>query len=108
MNVTIQYRESFRSFASAIKAEKFGDWFELEHDGPYMLLVTPVKSEKCRAMTQAQSQLFVIEKLNLSRSSIPAFTHADYSEGVQTVHAHTHPRFDWRIDSSSRKPLVQS
>ena len=103
MNLKIKYRESFRPFAPAIKAEKLGEWFELAQDSPYMLLVAPVKSDKCLAMTQEQSQLFGIEKLNIARSSIPAVTHVDYSARVQTVHADTNPRFYQLIDKFEQK-----
>jgi carbamoyltransferase len=69
------------------------DWFELDDDSPYMLLVAGVKPERRRAMTEAESKLFGIDKLNVPRSEIPAVTHVDYSARVQTVHRETNPRF---------------
>jgi len=69
------------------------DWFEIDRRSPYMLLVAPVKQEKCYSMTEEQKELFGIEKLNIPRSEIPAITHVDYSARVQTVHSETNPRF---------------
>jgi carbamoyltransferase len=93
MNLKIKYRESFRPFAPAVKADKVSDWFEIDRRSPYMLLVAPVKQEKCYSMTEEQKELFGIEKLNIPRSEIPAITHVDYSARVQTVHRDTNPRF---------------
>ena len=69
------------------------DWFELDDDSPYMLLVAGVREEHRRAMTDSENQLFGIDKLNVVRSTIPAVTHVDYSARVQTVHRETNPRF---------------
>jgi carbamoyltransferase len=93
MNLKIKYRESFRPFAPAVKAERVSDWFELDRKSPYMLLVAPVTEKRRLAMTQEQKRLFGIDKLNTPRSEIPAVTHVDYSARVQTIHADTNPRF---------------
>ncbi len=98
MNLKIKYRESFRPFAPAVKAEKVNEWFEINERSPYMLLVAPVKQEKCFAMTEEQEKLFGIEKLNIPRSEIPAVTHVDHSARVQTIHSETNPRFYHLID----------
>lgn len=93
LNLKIKYRESFRPFAPSILSEKLNDWFELKTDSPYMLLVDSVKKEKCHNMTDEQQQLFGIDKLNISRSDIPAITHVDYSARIQTVHQETNPLY---------------
>ena len=93
MNLKIKYRESFRPFAPAVLRESVGEWFEIEEDSPYMLMVADVREEKRRAMSEAERALFGIDKLNVPRSEIPAVTHVDYSARVQTVHAETNPRF---------------
>jgi carbamoyltransferase len=93
LNLRVKYRESFRPFAPAVLREDVSDWFELDADSPYMLLVADLKRERRRRMTNEQEQLFGIDKLNVVRSDIPAVTHVDYSARVQTVHADTNPRF---------------
>jgi len=93
LNLKIKFRESFRPFAPSILAEDVGDWFELDRDSPYMLLVAPVKREHRREMTDLEQNFFGIDKLNVVRSDIPAVTHVDYSARVQTVHAETNPRY---------------
>jgi carbamoyltransferase len=93
LNLKVKYRESFRPFAPAVLREHVADWFELDVNSPYMLLVAPVKAEHQRAMSEAERSLFGIDKLNVPRSMIPAVTHVDYSARVQTVHAETNPRF---------------
>ena len=93
MNLKIKYRESFRPFAPAIKAERVSDWFEIDSKSPYMLLVAPVRENKRLPMTAEQEQMFGIDKLNIARSEIPAITHVDYSARIQTVHEETNPRF---------------
>jgi carbamoyltransferase len=93
LNLKVKYRESFRPFAPAVLREDVADWFELDRDSPYMLLVAPVAKERRREMTDAERALFGIDKLNVPRSQIPAVTHVDYSARVQTVHRETHPRF---------------
>lgn len=103
MNLKIKYRESFRPFAPAVKADKVSDWFEIDRRSPYMLLVAPVKEDKLVAMTEEQKQLFGIERLNIPRSEIPAITHVDYSARIQTVHADTNPRFHCLLDQFESK-----
>jgi carbamoyltransferase len=93
LNLKVKYRESFRPFAPAVLREDLADWFELDHDSPYMLLVAGVRPERRRAMSDAERRLFGIDKLNVPRSSIPAVTHVDYSARVQTVHRETNPPF---------------
>ena len=93
MNLKIKYRESFRPFAPAVLAEDVSEYFDLDRPSPYMLIVAPVKESLRTPMTAEQQQLFGIEKLNVPRSQIPAITHVDYSARVQTVHAHTNPKF---------------
>ncbi|OSM00088.1 carbamoyltransferase family protein [Magnetofaba australis] len=93
LNLKVKFRESFRPFAPSVLREHVGDWFELDADSPYMLLVDGVKEDKRRAMTDAEESLFGIEKLNVPRSEIPAVTHVDYSARIQTVHADTNPRY---------------
>ncbi|MCR6629375.1 MAG: carbamoyltransferase [Magnetospirillum sp.] len=93
LNLKVKYRESFRPFAPSVLREDVGEWFELDGDSPYMLLVAPVHERLRRAMTTEEQQLFGIDKLNVPRSSIPAVTHVDYSARVQTVHAETNPRY---------------
>ena len=93
LNLKVKYRESFRPFAPSITRELLSDWFELNHDSPYMLLVANVKKELRRKMTDQEKNLFGIDKLNVSRSSIPAVTHVDYSARIQTVHKETNPLY---------------
>jgi carbamoyltransferase len=93
LNLQVKYRESFRPFAPAVLREDVSEWFELDRDSPYMLLVAPVREAHCREMTAEQRKLFGIDKLNVPRSDIPAVTHVDYSARVQTVHRETNPRF---------------
>jgi carbamoyltransferase len=93
LNLKVKYRESFRPFAPAVLREDVSDWFELDADSPYMLLVANVVDRRRRAMTAEQQALFGIDKLNVPRSDIPAVTHIDYSARVQTVHRETNPRF---------------
>jgi carbamoyltransferase len=93
LNLKVKYRESFRPFAPAVMREDVADWFELDGDSPYMLLVADVRRDLRRAMTEDERKLFGIDKLNVVRSKIPAVTHVDYSARIQTVHAETNPRF---------------
>lgn len=93
LNLKVKYRESFRPFAPSVLREDVSDWFEMDCDSPYMLLVTDVVKEKRRAMTADEQALFGIDKLNVPRSEIPAITHVDYSARVQTVHEETNPRY---------------
>ncbi len=103
LNLQVKYRESFRPFAPAVLREDVADWFELDGDSPYMLLVAPVQKDHCRAMDEEQRKLFGIDKLNVARSDIPAVTHVDYSARVQTVHRETNPRFHALIDAFKQK-----
>lgn len=93
MNLKIKYRESFRPFAPSVLAERVSDYFELTEPSPYMLIVAPVRDELRIPMTEEQSNLFGIDKLNVPRSELPAITHVDYSARVQTVHEDTAPRY---------------
>jgi len=93
MNLKIKYRESFRPFAPSVLRERVADYFEMDADSPYMLLVAPVVEGRRAAMTEAQKALWGIELLNVPRSDIPAVTHVDYSARIQTVHAETNPRY---------------
>jgi carbamoyltransferase len=93
LNLKVKYRESFRPFAPSVLREDVADWFELDNDSPYMLLVAGVKPERRRRMTNQEESLFGIDKLNVPRSDIPAVTHVDYSARVQTVHRGTNPLF---------------
>lgn len=93
LNLRVKYRESFRPFAPSILREDVSEWFEIDSDSPYMLMVADVKEERRRAMTEAENALFGIEKLNVERSDIPAVTHVDYSARIQTVHEETNPRY---------------
>ncbi|MDC0943358.1 carbamoyltransferase C-terminal domain-containing protein [Pelagibacteraceae bacterium] len=93
LNLKIKFRESFRPFAPSILREDVKDWFELDSDSPYMLLVADIKKEKQIKMTEIDESLFGIEKLNIKRSNIPAVTHVDYSARIQTVHEETNPKY---------------
>ncbi len=93
LNLKIKFRESFRPFAPSVLREDVNDWFELDYDSPYMLLVSEVKREKQVKMSVEDENLFGIEKLNIKRSSIPAITHVDYSARIQTVHKETNPKY---------------
>ena len=93
LNLKIKFRESFRPFAPSVLREDVNDWFELNDDSPYMLLVSEVKKNKQIKMKAEDEKLFGIDKLNIKRSSIPAITHVDYSARIQTVHKETNPRY---------------
>ena len=93
LNLKVKFRESFRPFAPAVLREDVADWFELDGDSPYMLLVADVAEGRRRAMTADERALFGIDRLNVPRSDIPAVTHVDYSARIQTVHRETNARF---------------
>ena len=93
LNLKVKYRESFRPFAPSVIREDLSEWFDLNCDSPYMLLVAKVSDSKCRKMTKDEELLFGIDKLNIKRSEIPAVTHVDYSARVQTVHKETNPKY---------------
>ncbi|MCW5635519.1 MAG: carbamoyltransferase [Rubrivivax sp.] len=102
LNLKVKYRESFRPFAPSVLRERVADWFELDGDSPYMLLVADVVKTRRRVMTAEEQQLFGIDKLNVLRSDIPAVTHLDYSARIQTVHADTNPRYHALITEFER------
>ena len=109
LNLKVKYRESFRPFAPSVLYEDVNEWFEHETSSPYMLIVAKVKKDKCRTMTQEESSLFGIDKLNIARSSVPAITHVDYSARIQTVHADTNSSYYAVISKFKEKtgcPLV--
>ena len=93
LNLKIKYRESFRPFAPSVLRSEVGNWFDLDGDSPYMLLVDKVKEDKCLQMDEEQGKLFGIDKLNVPRSELPAITHVDYSARIQTVHEETNPHY---------------
>ena len=86
LNLKIKFRESFRPFAPSVLREDVLEWFDLDYDSPYMLLVSDVNKKKQIEMSDKDRNLFGIDKLNIKRSSIPAVTHVDYSARIQTVH----------------------
>jgi carbamoyltransferase len=93
MNLKIKFRESFRPFAPSVLRERVADYFELDCDSPYMLLVAPVRADRRRLMTAEEERLFGIEKLNVPRSDLPAITHVDYSARIQTVSEEANPLY---------------
>ena len=93
LNLKVKYRESFRPFAPSVLRADVSEWFDLDVDSPYMLLVASVLPNKQIAMTQEEKSLFGIDKLNIPRSEIPAVTHVDYSARVQTVYQETNPKY---------------
>ncbi len=93
LNLKVKYRESFRPFAPSVLQEDAAEWFELDGDSPYMLLVAPVRQRHRRAMTAEENALAGVDRLTVARSTIPAVTHVDYSARIQTVAADTNPRF---------------
>jgi len=103
LNLKVKYRESFRPFAPSVLRERVNDWFEMDSDSPYMLLVADVVKSRRREMTAEEKQLFGIDKLNVPRSDIPAVTHVDYSARIQTVHEDTNPRYYALLSAFERK-----
>src|SRR6266436_3930883 len=93
LNLKVKYRESFRPFAPSVLREHVSEWFDIDVDSPYMLMVAPVHECHRRETTSEEQQLFGIDKLNVPRSSVPAVTHVDYSARVQTVHRETNPLY---------------
>ena len=93
LNLKVKYRESFRPFAPSVLREDVSEWFHLNSDSPYMLLVSNVEEKKCIEMDSNQKKLFGINQLNVKRSEIPAVTHVDYSARIQTVHQETNPKY---------------
>ncbi|MEN8189595.1 MAG: carbamoyltransferase [Thermodesulfobacteriota bacterium] len=98
LNLKVKYRESFRPFAPSVLRDEMSDWFSLDHDSPYMLLVDGVHPDKRRVLSEEENALFGIDKLNIRRSEIPAITHVDYSARIQTVHRETNPRYHALIE----------
>jgi carbamoyltransferase len=103
MNLKIKFREGFRPFAPSVLRERVGDYFELDTDSPYMLLVAPVKKERQIPLTDEQHRLWGIDKLNVPRSDLPAITHIDYSARVQTVTPEVNPRYHALIREFERQ-----
>ena len=102
LNLKVKFRESFRPFAPAVLFEKVSEWFEINSESPYMLLVADVKKSKQLQMTNEQKNLFGIDKLNVKRSSIPSVTHVDYSARIQTVHQEKNLKFYKLIEEFER------
>ena len=103
LNLKVKYRESFRPFAPSVLRERVAEWFELDGDSPYMLLVADVLMSRRRQMTAEENELFGIDKLNVPRSDIPAVTHVDYSARIQTVHQATNPRYHALLSAFERE-----
>ena len=93
LNLKVKFRESFRPFAPCILREDLSNWFNLDIDSPYMLLVSEIKKSKRIKQNEKDHSLFGIDKLNVKRSLVPAITHVDYSSRIQTVHKETSPVF---------------
>lgn len=109
LNLKVKYRESFRPFAPSVLREDLEDWFEMDVDSPYMLMVANVAQKHRRAVSNTEHELFGIDKLNVVRSSIPAVTHVDYSARIQTVHKETNPRYHALISEFKKQtgcPIV--
>ena len=103
LNLKVKYRESFRPFAPSVLREDLSEWFKLDVDSPYMLVVADVNQKKVLKMTDDQKNLFGIEKLNVKRSEIPAVTHVDYSARVQSVHKETNSKYYKLISEFKKK-----
>ncbi len=103
LNLRVKYRESFRPFAPSVLREDVSDWFDIESDSPYMLMVAPVVEKRRRKMTEEENKLFGIDKLNVPRSEIPAVTHVDYSARIQTVHKESNPRYHALISAFKKR-----
>ena len=103
LNLKVKYRESFRPFAPSILKEDLSEWFDINIDSPYMLMVSNVNKDKIIEMTDEQKKLFGIDKLNVKRSEIPAVTHVDYSARIQTVHKETNERYFKLIEKFKEK-----
>jgi carbamoyltransferase len=103
MNLKIKYRESFRPFAPSVLREKVSEYFEMDADSPYMLLVAPVQKKRCLPFDRGMKDLWGIDLLNVPRSDIPAATHLDYSARIQTVHRETNPKYHALLRSFETK-----
>ena len=108
MNLKIKFRESFRPFAPSILEEDVNDLFHINEKSPYMLLVAPIKNDYRLVLNEEDKNLFGIEKLNISRSKLPAITHIDYSSRIQTVNSKTNPRYYKLINALKKELDVQS
>lgn len=109
MNLKIKFRESFRPFAPTVLREKVSEYFEIDRESPYMLLVAPVRRELCRQMSDEERARFGLDKLHVVRSCVPAVTHVDYSARVQTVDRNVSPLFYSTIEALNERhgcPLV--
>jgi carbamoyltransferase len=103
LNLKVKYRESFRPFAPSVLGEDLQDWFELDVDSPYMLLVADVSDHRRYPISPDVERLFGIDKLKVPRSEIPAVTHVDYSARIQTVHRETNPRYHMLLTAFKRR-----
>ena len=103
LNLKVKFRESFRPFAPSVLREEVQDWFDLDHDSPYMLLVADVKKDRRRELTSEELSRFGIERLNIVRSEIPAVTHVDHSARIHTVHRETNPRYHALLRAFSQR-----
>jgi carbamoyltransferase len=103
MNIKIKFREGFRPFAPSVLRERVSDYFELDTDSPYMLLVAPVKKERQIPLSAEQHKLWGIDKLNVPRSDLPAITHIDYSARIQTVTPDVNPDYYALISEFDRQ-----
>ena len=103
MNLKIKYRESFRPFAPSVRAENISDYFEIDRESPYMLLVANVQEDKQLKMSEKQNSYFGLEKLNVARSEVPAVTHVDYSARIQSVNEKTNPRYHQMLTKFNEK-----
>lgn len=103
MNLKIKYRESFRPFAPSVLAEEISNYFDINTESPYMLLVANVKKEKQIKMSKEQAGYFGLDQLNVVRSDIPAVTHVDYSARIQSVNSQTNPRYHQLISRFNEK-----
>jgi carbamoyltransferase len=102
MNLKIKFRESFRPFAPSVLRERVAEYFDMDTDSPYMLMVAPVQESR-RLAARAGEELWGIDMLNVPRSDIPAVTHVDYSARIQTVHEDTNPRYYRLIEEFERR-----
>lgn len=103
MNLKVKYRESFRPFAPTVLAEDISEYFEIDCESPYMLLVAPVRKSRRKEMTEEQNNFFGIDKLNVPRSDIPAVTHVDYTARIQSVNKLDNPRYHALISKFKKK-----
>jgi len=103
LNLKVKYRESFRPFAPSILKKDLSEWFDINVESPYMLMVANVNPKKTIEMNEKEKNLFGIDKLNVKRSEIPAVTHVDYSARIQTVNSETNPKYFKLIEKFKSK-----